>query len=166
METWIESDVSGYLVSSEGRMAKLMSLTPSKNGYVQLSIPTAKGAKTRIRRYLHDLILTAFVGPRPEGAVARHLNDIPTDNRVDNLAWGSRSENQFDAFRNGRRTRKSECPYRHPLSGWNVAKDKDGTIRCRACRAAKNAARRAGAPCSSELRDKEFLRLQSIHGSI
>lgn len=166
METWIESDVSGYLVSSEGRMAKLMSLTPSKNGYVQLSIPTAKGAKTRIRRYLHDLILTAFVGPRPEGAVVRHLNDIRTDNRVVNLAWGSWSENQFDAFRNGRRTRKSECPYGHPMSGWNASKDTDGGVRCRACRAARNAARRAGVPCTPELRDKEFSRLQSVHGSI
>lgn len=143
-----------------------MSLTPSKNGYVQLSIPTAKGAKTRIRRYLHDLILTAFVGPRPEGAVVRHLNDIRTDNRVVNLAWGSWSENQFDAFRNGRRTRKSECPYGHPMSGWNASRDTDGGVRCRACRAARNAARRAGVPCTPELRDKEFSRLQSVHGSI
>ena len=143
-----------------------MSLTPSKNGYIQLSIPTAKGAKTRIRRYLHDLILTAFVGPRPEGAVVRHLNDIRTDNRVVNLAWGSWSENQFDAFRNGRRTRKSECPYGHLMSGWNASKDTDGGVRCRACRAARNAARRTGVPCSQELRDNEFLRLQSIHGSI
>ncbi len=166
METWIESDVPGYLVSSEGRMAKLMSLTPSKNGYVQLSIPTSKGAKTRIRRYLHDLILTTFVGPRPEGAVARHLNDTPTDNRVVNLAWGSRSENQFDAFRNGGRTRTLECPFGHPMRGWNSSKDKDGGIRCRACRAARNTARRTGVSCSPELRDKEFSRLQSIHGSI
>ena len=166
METWIESDVPGYLVSSEGRMAKLMSLTPSKNGYVQLSIPLAKGAKTRVRRYLHDLILTTFVGPRPKGAVARHLNDIRTDNSVDNLAWGSRSENQFDAFRNGRRVHISECQHGHPLRGWNASKDTDGGTRCRACRAARNTSRRTGVSCSPELRDEEFSRLQSIHGGI
>ena len=143
-----------------------MSLTPSKNGYVQLSIPTSKGAKTRIRRYLHDLILTTFVGPRPEGAVARHLNDIRTDNRVVNLAWGSWSENQMDAFRNGRRTHPPECPFGHPMRGWNASKDADGGVRCRSCRAARNKARRTGVSCSQELRDEEFSRLQSIHGSI
>ena len=46
------------------------------------------------------------------------------------------------------------------------SKDKDGGIRCRACRAARNTARRTGVSCAPELRDKEFSRLQSIHGSI
>ena len=78
METWVEADIEGYMVSSEGRLAKLMALTPSKNGYVQLGVPEFSGAKKRIRRYLHDLVLTAFAGPRPAGAVARHLNDIST----------------------------------------------------------------------------------------
>lgn len=53
-------------------------------------------------RYVHSLMLIAFRGPRPRGCVARHLNDIPTDNILSNLAWGTPVENAEDALRNGR----------------------------------------------------------------
>ena len=53
-------------------------------------------------RYVHHLILLAFVGPRPDGQVGRHLNDIPDDNRLENLAWGTRAQNVEDGKRNGR----------------------------------------------------------------
>lgn len=32
-------------------------------------------------------------GPRPAGCEALHLNHAPSDNRVENLRWGTRSEN-------------------------------------------------------------------------
>ena len=55
-------------------------------------------------RYVHQLVLEAFIGPRPyPSAVARHLNDMPHDNRLLNLSWGSRAENVEDGKRNGRR---------------------------------------------------------------
>lgn len=53
-------------------------------------------------RYLHHLVLEAFVGPRPRGQVGRHLNDLPEDNRLSNLAWGTRAQNVEDGKRNGR----------------------------------------------------------------
>lgn len=56
-----------------------------------------------VRERLHVLILTAFVGPQPfPYALARHLDDDPTNNRVGNLAWGTHAENTEDAIRNGR----------------------------------------------------------------
>lgn len=152
METWRETEIPGYLVSSEGRMAKLMSLKPNKTGYVQLGIPTYRGSRARDRRYLHELVLTAFVGPRPAGAVARHLNDDPADNRVTNLAWGSRSENQWDAFRNGKRVHKTHCPYGHLLEAPNLRNDSDSR-RCLACNRARARAKHHGIPCTQELRD-------------
>ncbi len=48
------------------------------------------------------LLLETFVGPRPFGMVARHLNDVKTDNRLENLAWGTDWDNKQDAIRNGR----------------------------------------------------------------
>lgn len=45
---------------------------------------------------VHVAVLLAFVGPKPEGTEARHLNGVPTDNRLDNLAWGTRLENAAD----------------------------------------------------------------------
>ena len=147
------------MVSSEGRLAKLMALTPTKTGYVQLGVPEFRGAKKRIRRYLHDLVLTAFAGPRPAGAVARHLNDNRTDNRIENLAWGSRSENQWDAFRNGKRTLKTHCPYGHPLNAPNLQNNSDR--RCRACGRARARARYHGVPVTQERRDLEYEKVVS-----
>lgn len=49
---------------------------------------------------VHHAVLLAFVGPRPSGALGRHLNDIPSDNRVENLAWGTSFDNAADRLRN------------------------------------------------------------------
>jgi hypothetical protein len=56
----------------------------------------------RTRRTIHSLVLEAFVGPRPPGSVTRHLNGCPDDNRLENLAWGTHSENILDMDRHGR----------------------------------------------------------------
>ena len=45
---------------------------------------------------IHSLILETYVGPCPTGMECRHLNGIRGDNRLDNLCWGTRSENQKD----------------------------------------------------------------------
>jgi hypothetical protein len=36
-----------------------------------------------------------------------HRNDVRTDNRLENLYYGTPSENMLDSLRNGRRTRSS-----------------------------------------------------------
>lgn len=54
------------------------------------------------RYKVHHLILEAFVGPRPPGLHALHGDDDRANNRLDNLRWGSRSENIREAVRNGR----------------------------------------------------------------
>lgn len=51
---------------------------------------------------VHHAVLTAFRGPRPSpDHVARHLNDQPVDTRLDNLVWGTQSQNALDKFQNG-----------------------------------------------------------------
>ena len=43
---------------------------------------------------VHRLVCEAFHGPAPfEGAVVMHLNEIPDDNRAENLRWGTQREN-------------------------------------------------------------------------
>lgn len=50
---------------------------------------------------LHKLVLLAFRGPAEQGQQARHLNDDKSNNSVENLAWGTASQNGQDKTRNG-----------------------------------------------------------------
>ena len=61
--------------------------------------------------FVHRLVLMSFVGPCPKGQETRHLNDIKTDNRLNNLAWGTRQQNAEDKRRN--------CRLRFGGSHWN-----------------------------------------------
>jgi hypothetical protein len=63
-----------------------------KCGHVSVSI--GKG-NTRL---VHQLVMEAFVGPCPEGLEVRHLNGRGADNRLENLLYGTRSENNIDVF--------------------------------------------------------------------
>ena len=55
---------------------------------------------------VHQLVMRAFVGKPPKGMEVRHLNGDPTDNRLENLKYGSRTENILDVFYQGKRWRK------------------------------------------------------------
>lgn len=63
-------------------------------------------------RTVHRLVLETFVGQCPAGMEARHLNGDPSDNRLENLAWGTPKENQSDQYRHGTRVASD----RHPQS--------------------------------------------------
>ena len=51
--------------------------------------------------YIHRLVLETFVGPCPEGHCARHLNGSASDNRLENLTWGTPAENSGDMVKHG-----------------------------------------------------------------
>lgn len=52
--------------------------------------------------HVHTLVLELFVGPRPDGMMARHFpNPDRTDNRLCNLQWGTALENQRDRYVQG-----------------------------------------------------------------
>lgn len=51
--------------------------------------------------WVHHAVLLTWIGPRAEGEEARHLNGNPADNRVGNLAWGTRQQNSDDRVRHG-----------------------------------------------------------------
>ena len=58
-------------------------------------------------RCVHELVLITFVGPRPKGLVSRHLNGVPSDNRLANLEWATRRRNHQDMkWHNGSRGHK------------------------------------------------------------
>jgi hypothetical protein len=69
----------------------------TKQGH--LSVALGKGNS----QCVHTLVLSTFVGERPPGFEGRHVNGDASDNRLSNLAWGSRTANNIDVTLHGRR---------------------------------------------------------------
>lgn len=55
----------------------------------------------KCRHLAHRMVAMAFHGPCPKGMICRHLSGTRTDNRPQNLAWGSYSQNQLDRHSHG-----------------------------------------------------------------
>jgi HNH endonuclease len=59
---------------------------------------------------VHVLILEAFVGPCPPGMVCRHFPDRdPTNNRLENLQWGTYHQNAMDRITHGTDANGEKC---------------------------------------------------------
>ena len=52
-------------------------------------------------KFVHVLVLEAFIGPRPPKYQACHNNGDTTDNRLQNLRWDTVSNNHMDKHRHG-----------------------------------------------------------------
>ena len=90
---------------------------------------------------VHVLVMAAFVGPRPEGAVTRHLDGNPLNNHLTNLAYGSQSENLRDAVAHGTHAhaKKTHCKYGHEFTPENtyIQPSRPNSRFCRTCKAAR-----------------------------
>ena len=112
---------SFYEASNFGRIRRKAGWTPKGRGRRYLkehilvpcepraSVGLYDGAKKRNRCSGH-FVLLAFKGPPKTGQWLRHLDDNPWNNKLSNLAWGSRLENASDALRNGRYKIGAEHP--------------------------------------------------------
>lgn len=111
-------DFPDYLLSSDGTVTSLKGKMPKKlkiktnpGGYRFVAL--RKNGKTYYER-IHLAILSAFVSSRPGDSMkiqGRHKNGDKSDNRVENLEWGTRSENELDKRLHGTDNRGE----RHPL---------------------------------------------------
>jgi hypothetical protein len=113
-EVW--KDVLGfegrYEVSNRGRVRALFSacngqwkpgrlLKPQVYIWGYLMVTLYKANRTPKDRSIHSLVLEAFKGARPAGQVCRHLNGVRTHNHIENLEWGTYSDNASDAKLHG-----------------------------------------------------------------
>lgn len=57
--------------------------------------------------FVHRLVLEAFIGYRPEGMEARHLDGSRRNNSLANLRWGTHKENQADRVLHGTKSQGS-----------------------------------------------------------
>lgn len=142
-EQWASvPDHPGYLASTLGRIASTKSGQPRvlrqyshPDGH-QFVCPYIGGRRTN--RYVHRLVLLAFVGKRPVGKESRHIDGDPRNNALTNLVYGNHSENMRDRIRHGRDTnlQHTRCPSGHPFDNANTYRmPSEGYRRCRACRA-------------------------------
>lgn len=134
-----------YLVSNLGQVKSLpkrgrsytiiLTPTPAKRGgYPVVSLRDGVSRKVR---GVHQLVLEAFVGPRPQGTLALHADDDPANCVLANLRWGTRSDNSHDAVRNGRHamSSKTHCKRGHEFTPENTwISPTSGGRTCRACR--------------------------------
>lgn len=93
---------------------------------------------------VHHLVLLAFVGPAPDGMQACHGDDVPTNNHLSNLRWGTKPTNMRDMIRNGghRPSNQETCLNGHGLRPPNLGSDRHRR-RCLACNRARGAHQRA-----------------------
>lgn len=136
-EQWGPTPSEFYRVSDRGnvwseRSRRLLKPQTLANGYQLVFLGKRDGK--RLQFYVHRLVLEAFVGPCPEGAVACHWNDVPGDNRLDNLRWASPADNAADARRNGRvDTGGTHCNRGHEYTPENMIRRSGRGRQCRTC---------------------------------
>lgn len=72
---------------------KILAQSKLPSGYLRVSLCRDN---TRRDQFVHALVLNAFVGQRPTDNEAAHRNGRPSDNRLANLRWATRRENNVD----------------------------------------------------------------------
>ena len=138
-ETWkpVAGHEGFYEASDYGRVRSLDRTISKKDGSTQ----RVRGVmmKPRVdwqgRRYIdlqkvgvinrlsvHRIIIETFSGPVPEGMEVCHNNGDPSDNRLSNLRYDTRSENMRDKRKHGTdfQLNKTECPRGHSLAAPNL----------------------------------------------
>ncbi|WP_370642253.1 NUMOD4 motif-containing HNH endonuclease [Corynebacterium sp. ACRQJ] len=116
----------------DGRMrhqpGKPKKLSNDGRGYLTVSLQNRT-------RFVHQLVLEAFVGTRGAGEQVRHLDNNPMNNRLENLAWGTASENILDQVKAGthNNARKTHCLRGHEFTPENTIKNGPNGRGCRTC---------------------------------
>lgn len=121
----------GQVRSARGRLRKPVENRP--NGY--LTVQLRRDLRTH-KRYIHRLVLEAFVGPCPPGMECCHRDGDIGNNSVPNLYWGTRKQNIEDMLRHGTHywARRSHCKngHRYTLENFYISKT-NGQRVCRVC---------------------------------
>lgn len=98
-----------YEVSDQGRVRSLDRVAPAVKGKILKPASHHSGYKHVILRNcgrnatcnIHVLVLTAFAGPRPDGAHCAHGDGDRSNNVASNLRWATAEENAADRDAHG-----------------------------------------------------------------
>jgi hypothetical protein len=112
VESWIAKNFPGrvfqiiptacrYAVSDKGDVISFFgerprALKPSVSGFGYKAFKLVDNYGNRKTTYVHTVVAENFLGPRPDNNVIRHLDGDCTNNRIDNLAYGTQKDNEAD----------------------------------------------------------------------
>lgn len=149
-EQWraIPGHVGHYEVSSEGRvwshrLHRPLVAAEVPGRYKRVNLRRPDGGREIVD--IHVLMALAFIGPRPEGQEVRHLNGNPYDNRLANLAYGTRSDQRRDDVQNKVNpfSKRTHCAKGHEYTPENTVWRVNQGRRARSCLECKRAYERA-----------------------
>jgi HNH endonuclease len=103
---------------------------PGRAGNHYLCVSLRRDGRT-CHVQIHRLVLETFVGPCPPGMKARHFPDRDTtNNNLDNLSWGTQTENELDKVVHGTSTRKlTASKVRRARKRWHAGETITGIAR-------------------------------------
>lgn len=96
----IRSWRKGGCIARRGEIPKVLKSCAHKYGYRMVSIKSDNTGKFQTVT-VHSLVLIAFSGQRPKDMDCLHINGVSSDNRLENLRWGTAKENMQDKVRHG-----------------------------------------------------------------
>lgn len=83
-------------------------------------------------RFVHRMVLSAFVRLPLVDEQGRHLDGNPGNNFLSNLAWGTAADNAMDKIRHGNSGKLENCHRGHPLEGDNLY-EYENSRNCKSC---------------------------------
>lgn len=94
-------EVRSMFDSHDGlKSGRHLALNVQSTGYLTVTLCINRSKKLK---YVHRLVLGAFVGTTANRQVCRHLDGNRKNNSLSNLKWGTYSENENDKVGHGRR---------------------------------------------------------------
>src|ERR1700704_4418541 len=141
LEFWAPvAEAPTYDVSTWGRVRRgdqLIECWPNKKGYHLVSLEIAGRDQLR---YVHRLVLMAFVGPGND-QLANHDDGQKGNNRLHNLHWTTPSGNMQHAWATGlmprTRAARATCRFGHPRTPMTrAAEGRPPRLYCARCRRA------------------------------
>lgn len=112
-------------VSSLGNVRRVAQVVPSRGGFRTMKARTVKFRShpwgywwvefmvhgVKCRDFVHRLVLEGFVGEPPAGAYALHGDNDPKNNGIENLRWGTPTENCADKIIHGTQPTGERIPW-------------------------------------------------------